>query len=159
MIILSITLILLPSFCVVQAAEINRIKKHPHLMVCTKKRSIMRLIFICPSSLHWLANENAIINAAGCGFFNILYISIFKNIFVLYLLLGWFLLSLSQHQTNRSLAQVVSEWIRLKDTTSCLTLWYHMDSRSAKKDYKTTTIFASYSMWQFGGCTLSCLSC
>lgn len=41
---------------------------------------------------------------------------------------GWFLLSLPQHQTNRGLAQVVSEWIQPKNTTSCLTLWYHMDS-------------------------------
>ncbi|KAM7379552.1 hypothetical protein PAMP_005098 [Pampus punctatissimus] len=40
---------------------------------------------------------------------------------------GWFLLSLPQHKTD-SLAQVVSEWIQLKDTPSCLTLWYYMDS-------------------------------
>nr|XP_020447005.1 MAM and LDL-receptor class A domain-containing protein 1-like isoform X2 [Monopterus albus] len=41
---------------------------------------------------------------------------------------GWFLLSLSLHHNHSSLAQVVSEWIQLKDTTSCLTFWYHMDS-------------------------------
>ncbi|KAG7228996.1 hypothetical protein INR49_013229 [Caranx melampygus] len=41
---------------------------------------------------------------------------------------GWFLLSSSLHLNHRSLAQVVSEWIQLKNTTSCLTLWYYMDS-------------------------------
>ncbi|XP_055359914.1 MAM and LDL-receptor class A domain-containing protein 2 isoform X2 [Betta splendens] len=41
---------------------------------------------------------------------------------------GLFLLSSALHQTHSSLTQVVSEWIQLKDTTSCLTLWYHMDS-------------------------------
>lgn len=41
---------------------------------------------------------------------------------------GWFLLSSSLHQNQRSAAQVVSEWIQQKDTTSCLTLWYHMDN-------------------------------
>ncbi|XP_074507832.1 MAM and LDL-receptor class A domain-containing protein 1 [Sebastes fasciatus] len=41
---------------------------------------------------------------------------------------GWFLLSSSLHQNHSSVAQVLSEWIQLRDTTSCLTLWYHMDS-------------------------------
>ncbi|XP_062284207.1 MAM and LDL-receptor class A domain-containing protein 1 [Scomber scombrus] len=41
---------------------------------------------------------------------------------------GRFLLSLPPRKTNGSRAQVVSEWIQVKDTTSCLTLWYHMDS-------------------------------
>ncbi|KAM9718846.1 MAM and LDL-receptor class A domain-containing protein 1 [Menidia menidia] len=43
---------------------------------------------------------------------------------------GWFLLSSSPHQNRRSVAQVVSEWIQLKDT-SCLTLWYHMDNSAS----------------------------
>ncbi|XP_059201290.1 MAM and LDL-receptor class A domain-containing protein 1-like [Centropristis striata] len=41
---------------------------------------------------------------------------------------GLFLLSSSLHQHNSSVAQVLSEWIQLRDTTSCLTLWYHMDN-------------------------------
>ncbi|XP_039670520.1 MAM and LDL-receptor class A domain-containing protein 1 [Perca fluviatilis] len=41
---------------------------------------------------------------------------------------GWFLVSSSLHQNSSSVAQVLSEWIQLRDTTSCLTLWYHMDS-------------------------------
>nr|XP_046265191.1 MAM and LDL-receptor class A domain-containing protein 1 isoform X2 [Scatophagus argus] len=41
---------------------------------------------------------------------------------------GWFLLSSSVHQNHSSLAQVLSEWIPMKDSTSCLTLWYLMDS-------------------------------
>lgn len=41
---------------------------------------------------------------------------------------GRFLLSSALHQDNSSVAQVLSEWIQLKDTTSCLTLWYHTDS-------------------------------
>ncbi|XP_034743360.1 MAM and LDL-receptor class A domain-containing protein 1 [Etheostoma cragini] len=41
---------------------------------------------------------------------------------------GWFLVSSSLHQNRSSVAQVLSEWIQLRDTTSCLTLWYHMDS-------------------------------
>ncbi|XP_057713068.1 MAM and LDL-receptor class A domain-containing protein 1 [Corythoichthys intestinalis] len=36
---------------------------------------------------------------------------------------GQFLLSLSPHTT--SVARVASEWIQLKDTTACLTLWYY----------------------------------
>ncbi|XP_061694563.1 MAM and LDL-receptor class A domain-containing protein 2 isoform X2 [Syngnathoides biaculeatus] len=40
---------------------------------------------------------------------------------------GHFLLSLSPHATSRSVAQVASEWIRLKDGPACLTLWYYMD--------------------------------
>lgn len=49
---------------------------------------------------------------------------------------GWFLLSSSLHQNHSSLAQVLSERIHLRDTTSCLTLWYLIDSRSAKENYK-----------------------
>ncbi|XP_044077011.1 MAM and LDL-receptor class A domain-containing protein 1 isoform X2 [Siniperca chuatsi] len=41
---------------------------------------------------------------------------------------GCFLLSSSLHQNHSSLAQVLSEWIQPRDTTSCLTLWYHMKS-------------------------------
>ncbi|XP_041849179.1 MAM and LDL-receptor class A domain-containing protein 2 [Melanotaenia boesemani] len=41
---------------------------------------------------------------------------------------GWFLLSSSLHLNHPSVAQVVSEWIHLKDVSSCLTLWYHMDN-------------------------------
>uniref|UniRef100_A0AAQ5YK66 MAM domain-containing protein n=1 Tax=Amphiprion ocellaris TaxID=80972 RepID=A0AAQ5YK66_AMPOC len=41
---------------------------------------------------------------------------------------GWLLLSSSVHQNPSSVAQVLSEWIQVKDTTSCLTLWYHMDN-------------------------------
>nr|XP_020490862.1 MAM and LDL-receptor class A domain-containing protein 1-like isoform X1 [Labrus bergylta] len=41
---------------------------------------------------------------------------------------GQFLLSSSLHQNHRSLAQVLSEWIHLRDTPSCLTLWYQMNS-------------------------------
>ncbi|XP_061652622.1 MAM and LDL-receptor class A domain-containing protein 2 isoform X2 [Phyllopteryx taeniolatus] len=41
---------------------------------------------------------------------------------------GHFLLSLSPHTTGRSVAQIASEWIQLKDAPACLTLWYHMDS-------------------------------
>ncbi|XP_018531715.2 MAM and LDL-receptor class A domain-containing protein 1 [Lates calcarifer] len=41
---------------------------------------------------------------------------------------GWFLLSSSVHLNHSSRAQVVSEWIQLKDTPSCLTLWHYMDS-------------------------------
>ncbi|XP_072220292.1 MAM and LDL-receptor class A domain-containing protein 1 [Leuresthes tenuis] len=44
---------------------------------------------------------------------------------------GWFLLSSSLHQNHRSVAQVVSEWIQLKDTSSCLTLWHHMDNSAS----------------------------
>ncbi|XP_070701014.1 MAM and LDL-receptor class A domain-containing protein 1 [Pempheris klunzingeri] len=40
---------------------------------------------------------------------------------------GWFLLSSSLHQNSSSLAQVLSQWIHLRDTISCLTLWYLMD--------------------------------
>lgn len=54
----------------------------------------------------------------------------------LFLHSGWFLLSSSAHKNHRSLAQVLSEWIHLTVASSCLTLWYHMDSRSAKEDYK-----------------------
>ncbi|MEQ2217643.1 hypothetical protein XENOCAPTIV_017692, partial [Xenoophorus captivus] len=43
--------------------------------------------------------------------------------------LGWFLLSSALHQSQHSVAQVVSEWIQLKDTPSCLTFWYHMGTR------------------------------
>ncbi|KAF7222228.1 MAM and LDL-receptor class A domain-containing protein 1-like [Nothobranchius furzeri] len=39
---------------------------------------------------------------------------------------GWFLLSSAQHQSQPSVAQVVSEWIHLRDASSCLTFWYHM---------------------------------
>ncbi|XP_076601190.1 MAM and LDL-receptor class A domain-containing protein 1 [Chaetodon auriga] len=35
---------------------------------------------------------------------------------------GWFLLSSSLHQSDRSVAQILSEWIQPKDATSCLTL-------------------------------------
>ncbi|XP_061588557.1 MAM and LDL-receptor class A domain-containing protein 2 [Cololabis saira] len=41
---------------------------------------------------------------------------------------GWFLLSSSPLQNHHSVAQVVSEWIQVKDTSSCLTLWYHMEN-------------------------------
>nr|XP_033506790.1 MAM and LDL-receptor class A domain-containing protein 1 [Epinephelus lanceolatus] len=41
---------------------------------------------------------------------------------------GRFLLSSSLHRSHSSVAQVLSEWIQLRDTTSCLTFWYHMDS-------------------------------
>ncbi|KAK2822608.1 hypothetical protein Q5P01_022673 [Channa striata] len=41
---------------------------------------------------------------------------------------GWFLLSSALRQNHSSLAHVVSEWIQPKDTPSCFTLWYHMDS-------------------------------
>ncbi|XP_038573588.1 MAM and LDL-receptor class A domain-containing protein 1 [Micropterus salmoides] len=41
---------------------------------------------------------------------------------------GWFLLSSSLHQNHSSLAQVLSEWIQPRNTTSCLTLWYRMNS-------------------------------
>ncbi|AWP03839.1 putative apical endosomal glycoprotein-like [Scophthalmus maximus] len=40
---------------------------------------------------------------------------------------GWFLLSSSLHLNHSSVAQVVSEWIQLKDTTFCFTLWYYLD--------------------------------
>ncbi|XP_069014100.1 apical endosomal glycoprotein [Embiotoca jacksoni] len=40
---------------------------------------------------------------------------------------GWFLLS-SSRQNPSSVAQVVSEWIQLKDTTSCFSFWYYMDN-------------------------------
>ncbi|XP_071348966.1 MAM and LDL-receptor class A domain-containing protein 2 isoform X2 [Trachinotus anak] len=46
---------------------------------------------------------------------------------------GWFLLSSSLHLNHSSVAQVVSEWIHLKDNTSCLTLWYYMDSSDSGK--------------------------
>ncbi|XP_069366962.1 MAM and LDL-receptor class A domain-containing protein 2 [Paralichthys olivaceus] len=41
---------------------------------------------------------------------------------------GWFLLSSSLHLNHSSRAQVASEWIQPKDTTSCLTLWYYMEN-------------------------------
>ncbi|XP_074544676.1 MAM and LDL-receptor class A domain-containing protein 1 [Halichoeres trimaculatus] len=41
---------------------------------------------------------------------------------------GRFLLSSALHQDHRSVSQVASEWIHLKDTSSCLTLWYQMSS-------------------------------
>ncbi|KAM3603666.1 uncharacterized protein V6R79_000320 [Siganus canaliculatus] len=41
---------------------------------------------------------------------------------------GQFLLSSSLHQSHSSVAQVLSEWIHLRSATSCLTLWYQMDS-------------------------------
>ncbi|KAM4729149.1 apical endosomal glycoprotein [Anableps anableps] len=41
---------------------------------------------------------------------------------------GWFLLSSALHQSQHSVAQVVSEWIQQKDTPSCLTFWYHIGS-------------------------------
>ncbi|KAL6103987.1 uncharacterized protein ACO6RY_13812 [Pungitius sinensis] len=44
---------------------------------------------------------------------------------------GWFLLSSSVHQSHSSKAQVLSEWIHLRDVTSCITLWYHMDGRDS----------------------------
>ncbi|XP_034411292.1 MAM and LDL-receptor class A domain-containing protein 2 [Cyclopterus lumpus] len=40
---------------------------------------------------------------------------------------GWFLLSSSQHLNHSNGAQVLSEWIQMRDITSCITLWYHMD--------------------------------
>ncbi|XP_068593728.1 MAM and LDL-receptor class A domain-containing protein 1 isoform X2 [Cebidichthys violaceus] len=40
---------------------------------------------------------------------------------------GWFLLSSSMHQNHSNVAQVLSEWIQLRDIASCITLWYHMD--------------------------------
>ncbi|KAM8850746.1 MAM and LDL-receptor class A domain-containing protein 1 isoform 2-T2 [Spinachia spinachia] len=40
---------------------------------------------------------------------------------------GWFLLSSSMQQSHSSKAQVSSEWIRPRDVTSCVTLWYQMD--------------------------------
>ncbi|MED6241113.1 hypothetical protein ATANTOWER_028659 [Ataeniobius toweri] len=51
---------------------------------------------------------------------------------------GWFLLSSALHQSQHSVAQVVSEWIQLKDTPSCLTFWYHMGS----SDSGTLRLFA-----------------
>ncbi|KAM6919231.1 apical endosomal glycoprotein [Xenentodon cancila] len=45
---------------------------------------------------------------------------------------GWFLLSSSLVQHPHSVAQVVSEWIQVKDTSSCLTLWYHMDNSDSE---------------------------
>ncbi|XP_034039515.1 MAM and LDL-receptor class A domain-containing protein 1-like isoform X2 [Thalassophryne amazonica] len=44
---------------------------------------------------------------------------------------GRFLMSLLQPANPTSVAQVVSEWIQLKNTPSCLTLWYHMDNRES----------------------------
>ncbi|XP_041658947.1 MAM and LDL-receptor class A domain-containing protein 1 [Cheilinus undulatus] len=41
---------------------------------------------------------------------------------------GHFLLSSSQHQNHRSRARILSEWIHLKDPTSCLTLQYQMNN-------------------------------
>uniref|UniRef100_G3PY20 MAM domain-containing protein n=2 Tax=Gasterosteus aculeatus aculeatus TaxID=481459 RepID=G3PY20_GASAC len=40
---------------------------------------------------------------------------------------GRFLLSSSMHQNHSSKAQVMSEWIHLRDVTSCVALWYHTD--------------------------------
>ncbi|CAJ1072730.1 MAM and LDL-receptor class A domain-containing protein 2 [Xyrichtys novacula] len=40
---------------------------------------------------------------------------------------GQFMLSSALHQTRRSVAQAVSEWIHLRDPTSCLMLWYQMN--------------------------------
>lgn len=54
------------------------------------------------------------------------------NVFLL--LAGQFLLSLSRQ--HGSVAQVVSEWVQEKET-SCFTLWYHMETRSAQKQQKT----------------------
>ncbi|XP_034558606.1 MAM and LDL-receptor class A domain-containing protein 2 [Notolabrus celidotus] len=41
---------------------------------------------------------------------------------------GRFLLSSALHQKHSSVAQAMSEWIHLRDTTSCLTLWYRLNS-------------------------------
>ncbi|KAM9845004.1 MAM and LDL-receptor class A domain-containing protein 1 [Aulostomus maculatus] len=43
---------------------------------------------------------------------------------------GWFFLSSSENQIQSSLAQVASEWIQPKNTTTCLTMWYQMESKS-----------------------------
>ncbi|KAF7668436.1 hypothetical protein LDENG_00014610 [Lucifuga dentata] len=44
---------------------------------------------------------------------------------------GQFLLSSSQPSNKRSQAQILSEWIQLKDDTSCLTFWYYMDNSNS----------------------------
>ncbi|XP_063741754.1 MAM and LDL-receptor class A domain-containing protein 1 [Eleginops maclovinus] len=44
---------------------------------------------------------------------------------------GQFLLSSSLHQSHSSVSQVLSEWIQPRDSASCLTLWYHMDSSAS----------------------------
>jgi len=69
---------------------------------------------------------------------------VWLNILVFFLHLGWFLLSSSLHQNHRSVAQVVSEWIQLKDTSSCLTLWHHMDNRLAGGEKNKVMAFFSY---------------
>ncbi|KAM4557404.1 apical endosomal glycoprotein [Fundulus diaphanus] len=51
---------------------------------------------------------------------------------------GLFLLSSALHQSQHSVAQIVSEWIQLKDIPSCLTFWYHMGS----SDSGTLRLFA-----------------
>ncbi|XP_035993676.1 MAM and LDL-receptor class A domain-containing protein 1 [Fundulus heteroclitus] len=51
---------------------------------------------------------------------------------------GLFLLSSALHQSRHSVAQIVSEWIQLKDIPSCLTFWYHMGS----SDSGTLRLFA-----------------